>query len=146
MATFNATKGFGSTLAIAGIGDGQSPKVMVCTYTLTAALAINDVIQSPPLPKGAVVYDVMLAVTDLDTNGTPTITLDVGYGGDVDYFIAASTVGQAGGVARASAVTAATPLSLTVNDTIDVLVKAGPATGATSGTVTLVVHYVMSNS
>jgi hypothetical protein len=146
MATFNATKGFGSPLAIAGIGDGQSPKVMVSSYSLAAALALNDVIQSPPLPKGAVVYDVMLAVTDLDTNGAPTITLDVGYGGDPDYFIAASTVGQTGGVARAAAVTAAVPLALTVNDTIDVLVKAGPATGATTGTVTLVVHYVMQTS
>lgn len=144
--TFNATKGFGSSLAIAGIGDGQQAKVMVCTYTIAAALVINDVIQSPPLPKGAVVYDVMLAVTDLDTNGAPAITLDVGYGTDPDYFIAASTIGQTGGVARASAVTAATPLTLTVNDTIDVLVKAAPATGATSGTVTLVVNYVMSNA
>jgi hypothetical protein len=146
MATFNAIKGFGSPLAIAGIGPGQSPSIMVCTHTVTAALALNDVIQSPPLPKGAVVYDVVLAVTDLDTGGSPAITLDVGYGADPDYFIAASTAGQAGGIARAAAVTASVPLVLTTNDTIDVLVKAGPATGATSGKVTLVVHYVMDNA
>lgn len=144
--TFNATKGFGPPLAIAGAsGDGQAPKIMLCTYAVLAALVINDVIQSPPLPKGAVVFDVMIIVSDLDTNGAPAITLDVGYGTDPDYFIAASTIGQTGGVARTSAVTAATPLVLTQNDTIDVLVKAAPATGV-AGTITMAIQYVMQNS
>lgn len=143
MATFNATKSFGSPLAIGGIGDGQSPKVMVCEYAWTAALALNDVIQSPPLPKGAVVYDVMICTSDMDS--ATSVTLDVGYGTDPDYFIAASTIGQTGGVARAAAATSK-PLSLTVNDTIDVLIKAAPGTPITSGTISLVVHYVMATS
>lgn len=143
MATFNATKSFGSSLAIAGVGDGQQAKVMVCEYAWTAALALNDVIQSPLLPKGAVVYDVMICTSDMDT--ATSVTLDVGYGGDPDYFIAASTIGQTGGVARAAAATAK-PLTLTVNDTIDVLIKAAPGTPITSGTISLVVHYVMSNA
>ena len=37
----------------------------------------------------------MLVASDLDANGTPTITLDVGTGDDVQHFIAASTVAQA---------------------------------------------------
>lgn len=143
MATFNATKSFGSPLAIAGIGDGQSPNVMVCEYAWTANLALNDLIQSPPLPKGAVVYDVMICTSDMDT--ATSVTLDVGYGTDPDYFIAASTIGQTGGVARAAAVTAK-PLTLAVNDTIDILVKAAPGTPVSTGTISLVVHYVMSNA
>jgi hypothetical protein len=146
MATFNATKvSSAALLAVPGIGDGQAPKVISATYAGTAALALNDVIQSPVLPKGAIVLDVMVVVNDLDSNGAPAITLDVGYGGDPDYFIAASTVGQAGGVARASALTAE-PLVLADNDTIDVLVKAGPATGVATPRVTITVLFMPPNA
>ncbi|MNR50356.1 hypothetical protein D3C85_1698620 [compost metagenome] len=85
----------------------------------------------------------MVVVSDLDT--ATGITLDVGYGTDPDYFIAASTVGQTGGVARASAVTAL-PLTLTTNDTIDVLVKAAPTTGTTAFTVTITVFFLPVNA
>lgn len=143
MATdFNATKSFGSPYSIAGIGDGQSPKIMVCEYAWTAALVINDLIKSPPLPKGAVVTDVMITTSSM---GAAAVTLDVGYGTDPDYFIAASTIGVAGGVARASAATAK-PLILVENDTIDVLIKVAPTTPTTSGSISLVVNYVMQTS
>lgn len=146
MATFNATKvSSNALLAMPGVGDGQSAKVVAASYSLAAALALNDVIQSPLIQSGSVVVDVMVVVSDLDTGGSPAITLDVGYGDDPDYFIAASTVGQAGGVARASAVTAQ-PLVLATNDTIDVLVKAAPATGATTGTVTIIVTFLPRNA
>lgn len=144
MATFNATN-TGAANAVPGIGDGHGVKAVVGIFTLTAALALNDLILSPIVPKGATVFDVIVAVTDLDTGGSPSITLDVGYGADPDYFIAASTVGQAGGVARASAATAK-PLVLDANDTIDVLVKAAPATGATSGTVSITVLFLPPNA
>ena len=142
MPTFNATKSFGSPLAIAGIGDGQTPKIMVCEYAWTAALLINDLIKSPPLPKGAVVTDVMITTSSM---GAAAVTLDVGYGTDPDYFIAASTIGVAGGVARAAAATAK-PLTLADNDTIDILVKVAPTTPVTTGSISLVVNYVMQNA
>jgi hypothetical protein len=143
--TFQATKVSSGTEQMPGIGDGQSLKCVSSTYSLAAALVINDVIQSALIQAGSTVVDVMVVVSDLDTNGTPLITLDVGYGGDPDYFIAASTIGQTGGVARASAVTAL-PLTLTTNDTIDVTVKAAPATGATTGTVTITVFFTPRNA
>ena len=71
--------------------------------------------------------------------------LDVGTGDDVQHFIAASTVAQAGGVARASAATAQ-PLTLTQDDTVDVNVRAAPATGAVTGTVTLHVFFLPPNA
>jgi hypothetical protein len=146
MATLNATKvSSAAALASPGVGDGQSMKCVSATFVGVAALALNDVIQSPVLQKGSVVHDVMLVVNDLDSNGAPAITLDVGYGGDPDYFIAASTVGQAGGVARASALTAE-PLVLADNDTIDVLVKAGPATGVATPRVTISVFFMPPNA
>lgn len=124
-------------------GFAGTVKAAHASYSLSAALALNDVIQMVKVPKGATVLDVELITTDLDTGGSPAIALHVGYGGDADYFIASSTVGQAGGVARASASTAK-PLAFTAEDTIDVTVATGPATGATSGTVSLVVYYVVS--
>lgn len=145
MATTFVSTNTGAANAVPGIGDGHQIKAVAGVYTLAAALVINDVIQSPTIPKGATILDVLVVTTDLDTNGTPLITLDVGYGDDPDYFVAASTTGQTGGVIRSSAVTAK-PLTLTVNDTIDVLVKAAPATGATSGTISIVVLFLAPNA
>jgi hypothetical protein len=139
MATFNMTRITGAN-ARQGAGTSGALNCLAATITTTSALALNDVIQSPQLPVGAVVVDVLLQTTDLDTNGTPLISLDVGYGGDVDYFIALSQIGRTAGVARAAAVTAA-PLTLAANDTIDILVSAAPATGV-AGTLNLVVYYI----
>lgn len=141
MATLLMKNAQGRSDQMTGVGDAKSLKCATVSYSLAAALALNDVLQGPMLQAGSTVVDVSLVTTDLDSNGTPTITLDVGYGGDPDYFIAASTVGQAGGIARASAATAQ-PLTLESNDTIDVTVHAAPATGATTGTVTLSVFFL----
>lgn len=115
---------------------------VVGTYALSAALALNDVIQMVTVPAGATILNVILATTDLDTNGTPTIALTVGDGSDADRFITASTVGQAGGVANLNASTGA-GYKYSATDTVDVTVATGPATGATSGTVSLTVLYTM---
>ncbi len=135
--TFTSTQGGSYNLYQPRGGEGAS---VTETYEVTTALVINDVIQMVKVPKNCTVTDVKLIVDDLDT-GT-TITLSVGNGDDPDYFISASTVGQAGGVARADAATGF-PLALTANDTIDVLVAAAP-TGGGTGTVTLVVDYVVT--
>lgn len=145
MATIAMSPLAGRSAAKSGVGDAKSLKCATTQVVLTAALALNDVLQGPALQKGSTIVDVMLVTSDLDTNGAPTITLDVGTGDDVQHFIAASTVGQAGGVARASAVTAQ-PLTLTQDDTVDVNVRAAPATGATTGTVTLHVFFLPPNA
>jgi hypothetical protein len=147
MATYNTTKSSSAALyAMPGIGDGQSLKCMSASYAVTAgtALALNDVIQSPLIQAGSVIVDVTVVVSDLDTS--TGITLDVGYGVDPDYFVAASTTGQTGGVIRANAVTAR-PLVLTTNDTVDVLVKtAATGTAATTFTVDIIVYFLALNS
>ena len=115
----------------------------VYTVTAGAALVINDVIQMLKVPKGARVMEVILAATDLDSNVTPLITLDVGDGDDPDRYIAASTIGQTGGTVRlGSGITTLTEaFTYTADDTIDVLVKAAPATGATTFSIRLTVIY-----
>lgn len=142
MATFTANKIIGPQHAMASIGDGQSVKAMVCSYSWTTALLINDLILSALLPRGCVVHDVSIVTSSM---GTGAVTIDVGYGLDPDYFIAASTIGVAGGIARASAVTAH-PLTLTENDTIDVLIKVAPTGATASGTISMVVRYMPLNS
>lgn len=116
------------------------------TYTLTAALALNDVIQMVKVPAGATILDMGLSCTDLDSGGT-AIVLDVGDGSDTDRFIDGSAVGGTGGTSRiGSGITTNTHIgyTYTAEDTIDVLVQTGPTTGATSGTVFLYVLYSMN--
>lgn len=77
--------------------------------TPATALAANDIIVLGPVEAGVKPIDVKLITDDLDT-GT-TLTMSVGIlnadGTDIDAaatstWIAASNVGQAGGIARAS--------------------------------------------
>lgn len=112
--------------------------------------AAADVIQMIPVAKGTTVLQVWLTAEDLDTNGTPTISLDVGDGGDADRFIDGSTVGQAGGIATiGSGVAAAAidgfPYTYTADDTIDVTVAAAAATKA-AGNITLWALLSMENA
>lgn len=122
-------------------------------FTVTEALEINDVFDLIVLPAGHKLVDAILDVTDLDTGGSPALTLSVGTlagtPGDTvlanrtasENVIAASTVGQAGGVARA-AVAGFTDIAPQDTDrSIGVLCKAAPQTGATSGTIRLTVFY-----
>lgn len=120
MATVSAVR-VGSTPrdVMPGIGDAQSVKAIPFRYEYSAAVPVGTVIQSPAIQAGSVVIDVMVVASALGS-----ATLNVGYGADPDYFIAAGT----GTVQRAFAGTAA-PLVLPTNDTIDI-VTAGAVTGA----------------
>lgn len=91
--------------------DGYEPVTLMGEYVVEAGLVINDVIEMVILPGGYVPIDQVLATDDLDSNGAPTITLDSGVisgvAGALDNTrvcgneaFAASTVAQAGGVAR----------------------------------------------
>ena len=81
-------------------------------FIVPAGLALNDVIEFGAYPADTMAVDLIVTTQDLDTNATPTIVLNAGIlSGDYAKadasrtcgaeFISASTVGQAGGVARA---------------------------------------------
>lgn len=120
-------------------GRGNQASIMHNQVSLSANVVVNDIVEAVRLPKGAIVTDVMVVASDMDTNGTPTLAFSIGYGGDDDYFIVATTIGQTGGVARASAATAK-PLTLAAEDTIDIKWTAVAATFA-SGTLDITVTY-----
>jgi hypothetical protein len=96
------------------------------------------------LPAGARVLYSLLKASDLDTNGTPTIALNVGDAGSATRYFSASTVGQAG---TASAATAAGGLDYAnTSKTLVVIVPStGVATGA-AGTVELTQFYVVEGA
>lgn len=110
-------------------------------YTLTAALVSADIIQMIPVAAGERVVDLQLISEDLDTHATPTITLDVGDGVDTDRYIDGSTIAQTGGFERLGVGLATDAEAIAANyvytaaDTIDVVVSAAVATGATTGTL-----------
>ena len=141
MATF-ATGLATSNAGFTGPGGGVV-YVREAVYTLTAALAENDIIEMIPVAAGERVVDLQIVSEDLDTHGTPTITFDVGDGDDVDRYIDGTTIGQTGGFARLGDGLATDAEAIAVNklytaaDTIDVKVSAAVATGATTGTIRL---------
>lgn len=111
------------------------------TYNVVAALALGDVIQMMKIPAGATVVDVILSATDLDTGGTPALSLEVGDGADTDRFITATGVGGTGGHARANTHTGH-GFTYGNEDTIDVRVAAAAAAFA-PGAIRLSTIYTM---
>lgn len=142
MATFRTQQTLGRG-PIGGVGGASQLLTRYASYSLTAALAAADVVEMIRVPAGAIIYSVLLKVTDLDTNGTPTITLTVGDGADTDRLVTSSTIGQAGGSTTTLASTGLL-YTYTAEDTIDITVGTGPATGATTGTLELVVQYFVN--
>ena len=112
--------------------------VRYASHSISAALATDDIVQMVDVFAGETVHDIKMVVTDLDTNNSPSIVLDVGDGSDSDYYIDGSTAGQAGGSDELDANVA--PKAYSADDTIDITVQAGPGTGATTGTLQLWVY------
>lgn len=114
-------------------------------YDILAALVINDTIDFVKIPVGYVPVDVTLDSDDLDT-GT-AVVLSVGLrkaDGTTDApacFIVGSTVGQAGGVARAAVKEGFRLAAATVERNVYVTVTTAPTTSATSGKIGVTVSY-----
>lgn len=139
--------------------DGADTSSYRAEFSATTALAANDVIEMGPLPAGCTVVQVILDSDDLDSNGSPTITLDVGlltgdYGALLDgagakrdlintgspEIFAASNVAQAGGVATPVLKTAYRIAEAGVDQSVGIKVHAGAATAA-AGKIGLTVIY-----
>jgi len=121
--------------------------ILYSQFTQTAAFVINDVVQMLNVPNGYRVMNVTLDTDQLDTNGSPTIKLDVGDATTANWAIAASTVAQTGGVAfngkAGSTGKLYAPASSGGNPgftTLQVKVNTAPATGTTNATLRLAVE------
>lgn len=127
----------------------QNPMVDT-TGTARANFAVNDVIEMFDLPVGHVIDDLVFVADDIDSNGTPTVSLAVGFINATDNgldtaaanggaaLIAATNIGQAGGVARPTTAAtwriqptldaSATPNTLIPRRRVGIHVVAAPAT------------------
>jgi hypothetical protein len=102
---------------------------------ITANAANLDAFEFGYVPKGFRLLGATLEATDIDTNGAPTVTINVGDSGDADRIFAAATVGQAGTLTSAIATTGFGYL-YTADTLITGAIPTGPATG-TTGTIYL---------
>jgi hypothetical protein len=137
MATWNSDQ----ITANSGLTSAQSQKVfpgpstsgghvdLRFSITSTAAFNSADVLNFGVAPKGFRVLGAVLESSDIDTNGSPTVTINIGDSGDADRIFAASTVGQAGGVSATIAATG-NDFQYTDDTLITGAFAAGPATGA----------------
>lgn len=127
--------------AVAGGARGGGVLCARASVSCSAAPATTDTIEFFYLPAGAVVLLAILESSDMDTNVSPTLTLNVGDSGDADRLFAASTVGQTGALSSAIAV-AGHGASYSSKTLITGAANANAATGA-AGTLTLTVLYTV---
>lgn len=139
MATYSATNY--DTKPVPSHGLANDCKTVYWEVPCTAAPSTSDTINFGYVPAGARVVLAVLESTDMDTNGTPTLTIDVGDSGDTNRIFAASTVGQAGTLSSAIATTGA-GYQYTDATLITGVAANNAATGA-AGTLYLTLFYVL---
>lgn len=140
MAVYNSTNVASKTGVSAG-GPAGNVLSAYAEVVCSAALTTADTLNFFDLPAGARILAMTLESNDLDTNGTPTLTLNVGDSGSASRYFSASTVGQAGTAAVASAV-AGLHYKTTAKTRIVGVPAANAATGA-AGSVFLSCLYVV---
>ena len=118
---------------------------VLAVFSLTAALAQNDIIQMLQVAPNASGINpqcigALLDVDKLDNGGTPAIQLDVGTTGTAQAFFAAVNTAQAGGYTTPN-IAGALGFTFPAVDTVQVKVHTGPQSGATSGKVRLLFEY-----
>lgn len=136
-----ATNSPQSRLAAPGHGFGGNLKVSYGEVAFSGTITTADVATVLNLPVGAIVWGVTIEADDLDTNATPTITLNVGDAGNASRYIGGSTAAQTGATGVATAATGIFYVVTGTNDTaVRVAVAANSATSA-AGLVRVAVAY-----
>lgn len=125
-------------------GQAANMQWQYCTIALTAALTTSDTMAFFTLPANARIHVGTLKCTDIDTNGSPTVTINVGDAGSATRYYSASTVGQAGTVDVALQATGRM-FKTTAKTAIVGSVGTGAATGA-AGTLELAIGYVVEDA
>lgn len=103
MATYSATDYL--TKPIPTHGQANNLKAFYFEVTCSAAPSTSDTINFGYVPKNFRLLGASLESTDMDTGGSPSLTINVGDSGDADRIFAASTVGQAATLSSAMATT-----------------------------------------
>ena len=140
MATYNSSQ-YSTKTGVSQSGGAGNVNVAYFEVPVTAALTTADVINFGYLPANSRVLAATLESTDIDTNVSPTIAINVGDAGSATRYFSASTVGQAGTASVASAVA-----GLHYKNTSKTLVTGAPSANAATGvagTLYLSILYVV---
>lgn len=143
MATYSSPA-YTAVNPFASHGLGGTLKCAYADVTCAAAPATTDTINFFYLPANARIVFACLESTDMDTNGTPTLALNIGDSGSAARLFSASTVGQAGTLSQAIA-TAGQGFKTTGKTLITGVASTNAATGA-AGTLSLTVFYLLEEA
>tara|TARA_B100001057_G_scaffold496164_1_gene596930 strand:- start:1003 stop:1464 length:462 start_codon:yes stop_codon:yes gene_type:complete len=149
IATLRKSGNVESNSAYKGFPEGQM--FIRKAVITTPVLALNDVIQAIDAFKGETLHALRVVSTDIDTNGSPAIVLDIGHTntdtdttGTSTAIKDGSTIAQGGGIELYSALSAdddaIEPIEFSADTTIDIHVQVAPATGA-AGTITVIGYF-----
>lgn len=127
MATYNSTQ-YQNKTGVSQSGGSGNVNAAYFEVPVTAALTTSDTINFGYLPANARILAATLESTDIDTNGSPTIAINVGDSGSATRLFSASTVGQAGTASVASAVA-----GLHYKTTAKTLIVGAPSANAATG-------------
>lgn len=129
-------------------GLANNAKVLQASVAIPATgtgTALNDTIALCRLPKGAIPRSISLKTSQLDSNGSPLLTIDLGTPASAQLFVAAwaGASGAAGAAVSPNTVDAANAqlgVQLTVDTDIIATIHAAAATKA-AGTMVCTVFY-----
>jgi hypothetical protein len=112
--------------------------IAVAAASLVAGTALGFGIN---LPKGAEIVFTVLDATDMDTNGTPLVTLGIGDAGSNVRFMAANTIAQTGAAPVGPQIAkAGIAYKMTAETLVQVYCVASAATAA-AGTIKWAIAY-----
>lgn len=120
---------------------GGQPVTVYSELAITAAGA-GDIYRMIPIPAGARVVDWGLGADDIDSNGTPTVTLSLGDTSSSSRYVSASTIGQTGAAPVDAKLKTGYGNLYSADDEIRITVGTGAATFA-AGSVRCHVTYVI---
>lgn len=127
---------------------GNGNVTVAYKYSLAAALADNDAIEAMWLPPNHVLVasGIQLRSDELDTDGSPTLTLNVGVSVagtlDEDAIIDGMTTGAASNVQTPNNVAGFDAIGYSASARkVIITVEGGPTAGATEGDITLEITY-----
>lgn len=117
------------------------------SFPLSAALVLNDTITLANIPALAKLTAFQIDVCDLDSNGAPTVKLDVGDSTSQNRYVAATTKGQSPAIiGQADQVPGSTNFRYAAADVFKITVNTAPATGIATGTIQGWVEYEMDDA
>lgn len=143
MATYNSAN-ISNNLPVSTHGLGGEVQNAYASVACAASPSTADTLNFFYLPANARILSAVLKSSDMDTGGSPSLTLNIGDAGSATRYFSASVVGEAGTVDRAMAATGQF-YKTTAKTLITGVAAANAATGA-AGTVELAIQYVVEDS